>query len=129
MRRERGRRRPTAGGMRLATIGPLLSLRQSVGQRDDGSGGIVQAQCLGTARHARERVGVGAGLLEQDLPERSHGRLGMGIGDCSQRVLRGGSWVSLPGDLSSASRDWFATGNRDYSFGFRVARTVYPLNL
>ena len=49
-----------------------------------------------------------------------------GIGDCSQRVLRGGSWVSLPGDLSSASRDWFATGNRDYSFGFRVARTVTP---
>jgi formylglycine-generating enzyme required for sulfatase activity len=45
-------------------------------------------------------------------------------GNCSQRVLRGGSWVVSPRDLRAAARDWgywgiFRFGN----IGFRVART------
>ena len=47
-------------------------------------------------------------------------------GDCSQRVLRGGSWIDRPRDLRSALRDWNSTGNRIIISGFRVARTVTP---
>jgi len=46
-------------------------------------------------------------------------------GDCSQRVLRGGSWDSTPWYLRSADRDRFVTGKRSFNFvGFRVARTL-----
>ena len=45
------------------------------------------------------------------------------LGDCSRRVLRGGSWVSRPGNLRSALRDRDPAGNRDINNGFRVART------
>ena len=47
-------------------------------------------------------------------------------GDCSRRVLRGGSWYYVPGGLRSAVRDWLETGNRRSSLGFRVARTLTP---
>ncbi len=45
-------------------------------------------------------------------------------GDCSKRVLRGGSWGNNPGYLRSANRDRYFTGSRDNSFGFRLARTL-----
>jgi formylglycine-generating enzyme required for sulfatase activity len=48
----------------------------------------------------------------------------MTTGDCSQRVLRGGSWANAPRILRAAARfwdDWY--GFRFRSFGFRVART------
>jgi formylglycine-generating enzyme required for sulfatase activity len=44
---------------------------------------------------------------------------------CSQRVLRGGSWIHFPQRLRSADRNW---GSPDYRFnfsGFRIARTVF----
>ena len=44
-------------------------------------------------------------------------------GDCSQRVLRGGSWFSLPQYLRSAFRYWGTAAGRDVKLGFRVART------
>ena len=47
-------------------------------------------------------------------------------GDCSVRVLRGGSWLNYPGHLCAANRDWLTTGNRFYFVGFRVARTLTP---
>ena len=47
-------------------------------------------------------------------------------GDCSRRVLRGGSWSYLPWSLRSAYRSWNDTGNRDDYYGFRVARTLAP---
>jgi len=47
-------------------------------------------------------------------------------GDCSRRVLRGGSWLSDPRFLRSANRDGYTAGNRDYNNGFRVARTLTP---
>ena len=47
-------------------------------------------------------------------------------GDCSRRVLRGGSWLSEPRDLRSASRVGGNTGNRISNIGFRVARTLTP---
>ena len=45
-------------------------------------------------------------------------------GDCSRRVLRGGSWVNLPRGLRSAYRGGFSTVGRYYIVGFRLARTL-----
>ena len=47
-------------------------------------------------------------------------------GDCSARVLRGGSWFVIPSNLRSASRFGDSTGDRSLSRGFRVARTLTP---
>jgi formylglycine-generating enzyme required for sulfatase activity len=47
-------------------------------------------------------------------------------GDCNRRVLRGGSWGSVPQNLRSANRIGNATGNRYNSLGFRVGRTLIP---
>ena len=56
-------------------------------------------------------------------------------GDCSRRVLRGGSWNYGPENLRSAFRFGYFAGYRYFDSGFRVARTLsrkrerYPLNL
>ena len=47
-------------------------------------------------------------------------------GNCSRRVLRGGSWLISPRALRAASRSRISTGYRDLSSGFRVARTLTP---
>ena len=47
-------------------------------------------------------------------------------GDCSRRVLRGGSWSDVPRDLRSAIRSRLDTGIRSDFIGFRVARTFTP---
>ena len=47
-------------------------------------------------------------------------------GNCSRRVLRGGSGGSSPWGLRSANRNRYDTGYRGYSIGFRVARTLGP---
>jgi formylglycine-generating enzyme required for sulfatase activity len=44
-------------------------------------------------------------------------------GDCSQRVLRGGSYVDRPASLRAAARNWNAASTRAADIGFRVART------
>ena len=45
-------------------------------------------------------------------------------GDCSRRVLRGGSWVDVPRSLRSANRNRYSTGSRGSYSGFRIARTL-----
>ena len=45
-------------------------------------------------------------------------------GECSRRVLRGGSWKFGPWFLRSAYRKWFTAGSRYYYAGFRVARAL-----
>ncbi len=44
-------------------------------------------------------------------------------GDCSRRVVRGGSWSNYPRDLRAAGRDWYWAEIRD-GIGFRVVRTL-----
>ena len=43
-------------------------------------------------------------------------------GDCSHRVLRGGSWIQDPEHLRSADRTYNSISAASY--GFRVARTL-----
>ena len=45
-------------------------------------------------------------------------------GDCTRRVLRGGSWSMSRWDLRSARRRSNPSDLRDYGIGFRVARTL-----
>jgi formylglycine-generating enzyme required for sulfatase activity len=45
-------------------------------------------------------------------------------GDCSRRVLRGGSWIYGPKGVRSAERKKIGTGERYDAFGFRIARTL-----
>jgi len=47
-------------------------------------------------------------------------------GDCSRRVVRGGSWYYNATYLRSAERDKISIDNRFNSLGFRVARTLAP---
>jgi len=47
-----------------------------------------------------------------------------GYADCEVHVLRGGSWVDLPGNLRAAARN--PDGGRLVFYGFRVARTLAP---
>ena len=47
-------------------------------------------------------------------------------GECGERVLRGGSWISLPRLVRAAFRDRDTTGVRYDLVGFRVARTLAP---
>jgi len=49
-------------------------------------------------------------------------------GDCSSRVLRGGSWNDDPLYLRSAGRNWSTPTDRGNGLGFRLARTVSPPN-
>ena len=45
-------------------------------------------------------------------------------GDCSRRVLRGGSWFDIPWYLRAALRSGYFAGGRLDVLGFRVARTL-----
>ena len=47
-------------------------------------------------------------------------------GDCSERVLRGGSWRDGPERLRAASRYGGASGMRSSAAGFRVLRVLSP---
>ena len=47
-------------------------------------------------------------------------------GDCSRRVLRGGSWSVDPGDLRAAFRLRGTAAFRSRNDGFRVGRTLTP---
>ena len=52
----------------------------------------------------------------------SDGSAWTGGGDCSWRVIRGGSWLYLPRYLRSALRFRNARSNRDDNLGFRLAQ-------
>ena len=47
-------------------------------------------------------------------------------GDCSMRVLRGGSWDDAPDRLRAASRERAASGMRSSTAGFRVLQVLSP---
>ena len=43
---------------------------------------------------------------------------------CNRRVLRGGSWLSYPRGVRSASRNRLAHAYKFFNIGFRVGRTL-----
>lgn len=45
-------------------------------------------------------------------------------GDCSRRVVRGGSWGDEPKEVRSAKRFWQGSNERSEYIGFRVARAL-----
>lgn len=45
-------------------------------------------------------------------------------GDASRRVLRGGSWVDIPQNLRSATRDGDTPDHLNYGLGFRLAKAI-----
>jgi formylglycine-generating enzyme required for sulfatase activity len=47
-------------------------------------------------------------------------------GDCTNRAVRGGSWIESPRGLRAADRYGLAPGGRRSDIGFRLARTVSP---
>jgi formylglycine-generating enzyme required for sulfatase activity len=47
-------------------------------------------------------------------------------GTCTQRVARGGSWLSDPRRLRSADRSGRFADDRFSQYGFRLARTMKP---
>ncbi|MGH6814082.1 MAG: SUMF1/EgtB/PvdO family nonheme iron enzyme [Hyphomicrobiaceae bacterium] len=56
--------------------------------------------------------------------EATPGGLARTTGDCSRRVVRGGSWSNNPGDLRAAVRDSNSTNDRVGNLSFRLARTL-----
>lgn len=47
-------------------------------------------------------------------------------GDCSRRVMRGGSWNSSSNEIRVANRSRISISTRDRSYGFRVATSDLP---
>ena len=47
-------------------------------------------------------------------------------GDCQQRVVRGGGWTSIDGNVSASFRMGSNQNLRRHELGFRVARTLEP---
>jgi formylglycine-generating enzyme required for sulfatase activity len=45
-------------------------------------------------------------------------------GDCSRRVVRGGSWIDVPRNLRAAVRNGDAADDRSVTSGFRLGRTL-----
>ena len=45
-------------------------------------------------------------------------------GDCTRRILRGGSWSSSPSVVRAAAREWDNASVRDTTIGFRLAAAV-----
>ena len=46
-------------------------------------------------------------------------------GACRLRMMRGGSWLSLPRAIRPANRVRHPAGHRDIDIGFRVARSLF----
>ena len=45
-------------------------------------------------------------------------------GDCTDHIVRGGSWANPPSSARSATRGWNTAVTRVFDEGFRVARTL-----
>ena len=45
-------------------------------------------------------------------------------GKCGRRVIRGGSWLDVPGSMRSANRHRYPRSNRFYDIGFRLAQDL-----
>jgi len=60
----------------------------------------------------------------ENYQNRSENSAAMETGDCTQHVLRGGSWNSLPKNIRSAVRIPAYHDNKDETMGFRIAKDL-----
>ena len=129
---------------RAGTEGPLhLGSAISAGQANDNGNRASGSGRMGEHREKTSPVGSfsanGFGLHDvhgnvwewvEDCWHGSYrgapsdGRAWTAGGDCSRRVLRGGSWLSKPQSLRSAIRGNNFSGSRLNYVGFRVARAL-----
>lgn len=63
-----------------------------------------------------------------EVDDKDEGLLGWLWDDakCDERVVRGGSWATLPNYIRAAARGHALPAHRDQELGFRVARTLAP---
>lgn len=61
----------------------------------------------------------------EDAPSDGSAHPAGGDGDCEWRMMRGGSWLSLPRAIRPANRVRNPAGFRDVHTGFRVARSLF----
>ena len=120
------------GERRLAATGPTAkaaAVSGTIGRRrrwdrSDPTDGACMT-CTGTCGSGCRIAGTSS---YRGAPVRT-GRPGR-VANCSQRVLRGGSWLYGPRNLRSANRIRFTTSiPEQLDIGFRVAPDGYPLNL
>ena len=86
--------------------------------------GSLQVQRLRPERYARQRLGVGRGLLQGQLRRRTPDGSAVTSRNCALNILRGGAWNYYPQLLRSAYRYASAPGVRTENAGFRVARSM-----
>ena len=98
-------------------------------RQQTGAGRLIPSQRIWPARHARQRVGMGGGLLARLLSGCADGRLGLDDivhgkwSPCPSRRFLGST---IRGSLRSAIRNRDTTDNRVNYIGFRVGRTLTP---
>ena len=101
----------------------LQRLRQPMGQQTNGAGWFIRPERFGLY----DMVGNVWEWVQDCYHDNYNGAPTDGSawtgGDCSRRVVRGGSWGNFPVILRSANRDWGTAGDRSNYLGFRVART------
>ena len=102
----------------------LQRVRQQMGQSGDVSSRIVQVQCVRALRHAWQRLAMGARLLYRPLRGAPTDGSARTDGDCSRRVVRGGSSNTNPAAARAAFRSRDSVGFRLDYLGFRIARTL-----
>ena len=90
--------------------------------------GSFQANPFGPPRPARERAWSGWEDCwhENYAGAPTDGRARTSDGDCTVRVLRGGSWFNHAPLARSAARGSDEVHTRHSHFGFRVARAIAP---
>jgi formylglycine-generating enzyme required for sulfatase activity len=88
------------------------------------AGRQLRRQPLRPARHERQRVGMGAGLLAQLVQGRALRWQRLGRRRCQSRVIRGGSWREDGSYMLSTTRFKYDASVRQSQNGFRVARAL-----
>jgi formylglycine-generating enzyme required for sulfatase activity len=60
----------------------------------------------------------------QGAPTDGSAWVGTGKGDCTRRVIRGGSWYLRPVHLRASNRDGYPAGSRNNTIGFRLVQDI-----
>ena len=114
------------------TIQPTQANYNATQSYAGGATGVARMQAVAVGQYPANAIGVhdmNGNVYEWTEDCANDGYFGAPndgsawlAGDCSRRMMRGGSWMNLPRDLRSAARSPQASGLRYNFLGFRVAR-------